>query len=69
MNDLAREHTTQQRQQVEERDEVVLSRAEENLETADASSEAIREQVTDDRLHAEHQHDNALSRAEAQIDH
>jgi len=68
INDLAREHTTQQRQHDDQRQDTVLSRAEENLETTDAQPDEMREQVTDHRLHDEHLHENVLSRAEEQID-
>ena len=67
MNDLAREQTTQHRQHDEQREEAVLSRAEEDLTTNEVLDE-IREQVTDQRLHDEHLHQSVLSRAEAQLD-
>lgn len=68
INDLAREHTTQQRQHDEQRQETVLSRAEEELETPEAQPDEIREQVTDQRLHEEHLHETVLSRAEEAVD-
>lgn len=68
MNDLAREHTTQQRQHDDQRHDTALSRAEEDLETTETTPDDIRDQVTDHRLHDEHLHDNILSRAEEQID-
>lgn len=69
INDLAREQTTQQRQHDDQRQETVLHRAEEDLNTANTQPDELREQVTDHRLHNEHLHENVLSRAEEQLDH
>ena len=67
INDLAREHNTQQRQHEEHLQETALTRAEEGLEQDGSSSDEIREQVTDQRLHEEHLSETALSRAEEQV--
>lgn len=68
LNELAREHTTQQRQHDDERDDAVLNRAAEGVATEDVESETIREQVTDHRLHDDHLQGKVLSRAEEQLD-
>ena len=66
INDLAREKTTQQRQNDEQRQESVVSRSEENLETESNEhlAEEAREQVAGHRLHDEQRQEQVLSRAE-----
>lgn len=68
MNDLAREHTTQQRQHGDQRQESVVSRAVADLAEVDSPLAEVREQVTDHRLHDAHRQENVFSRAETQID-
>jgi hypothetical protein len=68
MHELTREHTTQQRQHDELRQESLLTRAEAELNSEESSPDEVREQVTEHRLQDENRHDNVLSRAEIQID-